>query len=251
MRIFHFQFLFNRVLAGFSVGMMLTASAMAQVPDFSGIWMPAEQKLVVRPDMNNPPYTPRARAELAFLKENFDPKVSDPGLFCYPNGMPWLVATRAPFPVEILQENNRLFMLFEAHSAVRRIFMDGRKMPADYVPSQEGYSTAKWEGKTLVIETVGLSDRGSYVLLKRSEKARVIERWTLINHPQYGKAIEIKMVMNDSENYLEPRSSYQLLKKAPENTVFAEYDCAGSNFWEPHVQKRLQEIEKQTGTKSK
>ena len=224
--------------------MLLVPLGANAVPiDFSGMWVPAEQKLVIRPDMNNPKYTDKSQQEIDRLKTDFDLKTDDPGRFCLPNGMPWIVATRAPFSVEILQQPQQIYMLYEAHSDVRRIFMDGRTMPTDFTPTQNGYSTAKWDGDILLVETTGLSSRGPYVLLKRSEKTKIHERWAMIKHPKYGQAIEINMLMEDFENYAEPRPAYQLLVRAPVGTIISEYGCAGSTFWDPFIAKRVKEVE--------
>jgi hypothetical protein len=55
-------------------------------------------------------------------------------------------------------------MLFEWDHQMRRIYTDGRKMPDGYPPSYMGYSTGKWDGDTLVVETVGLNDLPGLIL---------------------------------------------------------------------------------------
>ena len=35
----------------------------------------------------------------------------------------------------------------------RQIFIDGRPLPEDPTPGWNGYSTARWEGDTLVVQT--------------------------------------------------------------------------------------------------
>ncbi|HEY3158846.1 MAG TPA: hypothetical protein VGJ78_07800 [Vicinamibacterales bacterium] len=68
--------------------------------------------------------------------------------------------------------------------AHRVVFMDGRKHPDDLLPTWWGHSIGRWEGDTLVIDTVGYNDkfwfdsRGT----PHSEKLHTIERWTRINY---------------------------------------------------------------------
>jgi hypothetical protein len=47
-------------------------------------------------------------------------------------------------------------MLYESETVFRQIFTDGRKHPADPQPSWLGYSVGKWQGNSLVVDTVGL-----------------------------------------------------------------------------------------------
>ena len=41
----------------------------------------------------------------------------------------------------------------------RTIYMDGREHPKDFIPSGYGHSVGKWEGDTLVVDTVGFSEK--------------------------------------------------------------------------------------------
>ena len=50
-------------------------------------------------------------------------------------------------------------MFFEGHHTLREIWMDGRKLPNDPDPRWYGYSVGKWEGDTLVVETVGFNEK--------------------------------------------------------------------------------------------
>src|SRR5207244_13524279 len=50
-------------------------------------------------------------------------------------------------------------LLYEQLYLFRQIFMDGRRAASDVNPSWLGYSTGKWDGDTLVVETSGFNDR--------------------------------------------------------------------------------------------
>ena len=82
----------------------------------------------------------------------------DPEGFCLPPGVPRMMYT--PYPTEIFQLPERIVFVFEGGAHVwRNIWLDGRKQPADPNPTYLGYSTGKWEGDTLVVDTIGMNDR--------------------------------------------------------------------------------------------
>jgi hypothetical protein len=59
---------------------------------------------------------------------------------------------------KFIQTPGLLVILSEYNMMYRQIFMDGRPLPTDPQPSWNGYSTGKWNGDTLVVETNGLRD---------------------------------------------------------------------------------------------
>jgi hypothetical protein len=75
--------------------------------------------------------------------------------------LPLSVAVRSltPMPFRIFQTPDALGISYEADGAFRQIHTDGRKLPVDPFPSWLGYSTGKWEGETLVVETAGFNDK--------------------------------------------------------------------------------------------
>jgi hypothetical protein len=130
-------------------------------PDLSGIWTRtgpgANQNFTKEP----PPLQPAVRAIYEANRVGLAPAESgldemDPTIYCMPHGMPRILASNAPF--EIIQTPSQVLMLFEANQMQRRIYMDGRKMPENYPATYMGFSTGRYDGNTLVIETTGLSD---------------------------------------------------------------------------------------------
>jgi len=90
-------------------------------------------------------------------------------------------AMQGPFPIEIFQATELIVIKLEYFDLVRIVFMDGRPHPgADYPLSKVGFSTGRWEGDTLVVETTHLepatiTNNG----LTHSDRVRVIERFRL------------------------------------------------------------------------
>jgi hypothetical protein len=96
---------------------------------------------------------------------------------CLPFGFPWAVLMT---PVhKIIQAPTELLMMLEEGNFTRQIYTDGRPLPTDPQPSWFGYSTAKWEGDTLVVEMNGLNDLTPLDGLghPRSESTRITERY--------------------------------------------------------------------------
>ena len=140
-------------------------------PDFSGVWSndgigpPGQEGTGGEPqtvffDLSHgmkgvaPPYQPWA-AEL-YAKRKDDRAKDNPDARCLPLGALQMLAH--PLQKKILHSSSLLVILNERNMEFRQIFLDGRKLPADPQPSWYGYSTGRWEGDTLVVETVGFRD---------------------------------------------------------------------------------------------
>jgi hypothetical protein len=77
---------------------------------------------------------------------------------CLPMGIPSAgILSYAPF--KIIQAPNELVVLYENDNTHRQIYTDGRKLPDDPNPMWLGYSTARWDGDTLVVDTAGFNDK--------------------------------------------------------------------------------------------
>ena len=61
------------------------------------------------------------------------------------------------FPLKFIQSPRLVVILHEADT-YRQIFLDGRELPRDPLPTWRGYSVGHWDQDNLVIETVGLND---------------------------------------------------------------------------------------------
>ena len=89
-------------------------------------------------------------------------------------------AMQGPFPLEIYQGTEFVIIKLEYFDMMRVVFMDGRKPEADTPDSKVGFSTGRWEGDTLVVDTTHIeaatiTNNG----LSHSNKVHVIERFRL------------------------------------------------------------------------
>ena len=129
-------------------------------PRLSGIWRLAAPVTELRGTDGKPPaLTPDGqkllRTRAAALKAG---KGDDPADRCLPPGMPRLMFTDAPF---LLAQAPVKVTVFSQHRhVVRHVFLDGPlKLSDDADPTWEGYSSGRWEGDTLVIESNGFNEK--------------------------------------------------------------------------------------------
>jgi hypothetical protein len=130
-------------------------AALDKLPDWRGLWFPAIGKV----GGTQPQLIGEARktweAHQAQLKANPRYEVPETSDNCEPDGMPSLMTF--PYNLEFLFTPGKVTIIQEALMQVRRIFTDGRPLPAREAldPNYFGYSVGRWEGETLVVTTIG------------------------------------------------------------------------------------------------
>ena len=164
-------------------------------PDFSGIWfanVPAkdyckekdcvQEERMAREQINlgiklpdGLPYTEWSKEQMVTRRANGGR--DDPHTYCKPPNFPR--AWTLPQYIKIVQTPGEMVMLHEFNAAYRDVFLDGRPLPEDPDPFFNGHSVGRWEGDTLVVDTVGLSPMVSVVPgLHATEATRFRERIT-------------------------------------------------------------------------
>jgi hypothetical protein len=174
------------------------------------------------------PYRPWAAA-LA-KKRTEELRKEDPTSFCLPIGVVRL-HTMALLK-KMIQVPGLLVILNEHNATYRQIFTDGRPLPADPNPSWVGYSTGKWEGDTLVVQTTGFRD-GLWLDANGSpltEGARMTERFRRVN---YGK-LEIDVTVDDPKAYTAPWT-VRLNQFIALDTDLLDYICNENERDVPHL----------------
>ena len=140
--------------------------------------------------------------------------------------MPRIMTT--PYPMEFVIQPDRVLILLEISSQVRRIYTDGRKHPTgdDLDPTYMGHSIGHWEGDTLVVDTVGM--RGDTVFdvtaAMHSDQVHEVERIRRISPTQ----MQDIMTIEDPVAFTKPWVVTRLYDLKPTWQI-TEYVCEDNN----------------------
>jgi hypothetical protein len=145
--------------------------------------------------------------------------IGSPGIHCLPAGVP--MGDLIPEPFKILQTPQVVAVLQEGNSTFRQIHTDGRTHPRDPQPTWLGYSVGKWEGDTLVVDSVGFNDRSWLDALghTHTDALHVIERFTRRN---FG-VIELQVTVEDPKMYVKPVTAKVNLRLHPDTELLENF----------------------------
>jgi hypothetical protein len=154
----------------------------------------------------------------------------DPVALCKPAGALRLL-TYPPYR-KLIQMPGLVVILSERDVTFRQIFTDGRPLPKDPNPSFNGYSVGRWEGDTLIVETIGFRD-GIWLDRKGSpltDAGRMTERFRRTN---FGN-LDIEITIDDPKAYTKPWTIklHQLLVP---DTDLLEYYCQDNEKDTAHI----------------
>jgi hypothetical protein len=207
----------------------------AGTPDLQGVWqalntaawdiqdhaarpgVPAGQGVV---EGNDIPYQAWAAAK---KRENFENRLTgDPVAKCYLPGVPRI--TYMPYPFRIVQQRDKISILYEYLNVTRFLYMNGNPHPRGPIEWFMGDSRARWEGNTLVVDVVHFTDQtwfdraGNF----HGSALHVVERYTPVSpdHLRYDVTIE------DPSVFTRPwRISMPLYRRQEKDAELLEYDC--------------------------
>ena len=198
-------------------------------PDFSGLWQgggPINDISQGLPKGETLPLLPSARKILESRLSKDDPQAN-----CLPSGVPRI----APYPWRIVQTPTHIFFLFEANiHSYRQIFIDGRRHPVDLDPTWYGHSIGRFEGDTLVVDTVGFNDRFWFDFKghPHTERLHIVERYTRKGDTTLVNQITI----DDPGAYSRPFTVTFTAELAPPGDELMEYICAENNLDVSHLE---------------
>lgn len=143
------------------------------------------------------------------------------GALCLPPGVP--AATTMPYPLQIVQRDDVLVILYEAYNLFR-IIPIGVPQPDDLDPTWMGHSVARWDGDTLVVDVVAFNDKTRIAGTAHTEAMHVVERYTRTSFD----TIEYEARVDDPNVFAEPVRYAGNLTLHPEWEI-GEYVCAENN----------------------
>jgi hypothetical protein len=187
-------------------------------PDFSGVWTGSA------PDVDAPEMLPWAEE---ITKQRRARGVGNPGESCLPGD----VLLVSPFIYKIIQTPTVIAILWEGNvPGIVQIFLDGRAHPKDLNPSWMGHSVGRWEGGTLVVDTVGFNDRSWLRVFPHTEMLHVMQRY---RRPSLGH-LEKEITIEDPGTFTKPwriRDVWDLAR----GEEIAEYICNENEKDVPHL----------------
>ncbi len=138
---------------------------------------PAPGKMMLKPTYARA-YARRAKAE--DQSDAAGQPIAAPGVDCLPYGMPEMMS--AIYPLEILQTPGQVTIIAEAMSQVRRIYLNETQGKiGDVAPGYYGHSVGRWEGDTLVVDTIGVKESVlGHNEMPHSDQMRITERFRLV-----------------------------------------------------------------------
>jgi hypothetical protein len=201
-------------------------AALAKLPDFSGVWEISFGRPGARGGRGagqpaGPALTPAAAAKRQAFLANA-PEDSQ-AANCLPPGMPGIMDQ--PYPMEFLITPGKVTIVIEAYTQVRHIYTDGRPLPSDPDLKFHGTSVGRWEGDTLVVETVGFSpmtqiDRG----ISHGDRMRIVERFHLTDPD----TMDVQTTVSDPDVLTASYTRTKTLRRHRSWTI-AEYICEENN----------------------
>ena len=226
-------------------------------PDFSGHWLPngagqgVSGRFGVDPQARgqfDPKVTPEERPQLqawALAKiKSMTPtelELSKSSVNCMPRGVPaiWL---QNPYSTMILHTPTQMAQLYEVLNNWRLIHTDGRPLPKYPEPFFHGNSATRWDGDTLVVETVGFDER-TYIQPNgwfHSEDLKVTERYSRPSR----NYLYVQVTVDDPKVLVKPWTSAPRRWTLGDGNVY-EFYCTNNHELDELQKLREQELKGQ------
>jgi len=223
--------------AAFCLCATVTAFA-AEHPDFTGVWgtyrAPGAAAPVRGAAQAPLPLRSVAKAKIDDYHALVDPTGDTPNGFCLSTGIPNTMLGSGGYPMEIVQHDDVILVVFEAHAEIRRIYLGARAKEEDLFPDRNGYSFGRWQGDKLVVETTHLKeavDQGRY---PHSADAKIVEEYSLVTNDDGSKILTANMTMTDPKFYTQPVVAEKKWQYLP-GVRLLPYEC-NEPTWDAHLE---------------
>jgi hypothetical protein len=168
------------------------------------------------------PFTPAGADNF----KNYDPAKFDYTGHCLPFGLLRSVNVGG-YPIQIMQNAKYLAFLFEQNTWFHVVYMDGRNHPANLDPTWFGHSIGRYDGDTLVIDTVGFNGltRLDTIGHPHSAKMHVIQtfKYTDPDHIAY------EVTIDDPVYYTKAWKNQRVFTRMKPGQELIEYSCEENN----------------------
>jgi len=207
-------------------------------PDFSGVWQSPRmadvtQDMACCKGVKELPFTAWGKQQW----ESYDAEKGDYTGSCLPFGL--LRSVGGPHPIQIIQNDKYIAMLYEQNSWFHVTPIDGRPHLKEPDPTWYGNSVGHWEGDTLVIDTTAFNGKTKVDTIGHpvSDQLHTIERFRRrdLGH------IDYVLTIDDPKTYTKPWDSVRTWTLRPEWEIM-EYSCEENNkdVTEGHIKVGLQ-----------
>lgn len=217
-------------------GVVLAASAPGSSPaaapvDLTGVWEARDDYVLkmATDDGKKQQTVPWQPWSLAFAKKERDADQAghpfpNNNALCLPPG--FVRQYKGNFPFMIVQTPSVMAFLFEENTRVNLIYMN-QEHPANLTPTWYGNSVGRWEGDTLIIDTIGTNGRTPFPgAIPHSEAMHLIHHFRLIEN---GKAMEDRLTIDDPKAFTKPWQVLTIFDKHEPGFKIREYVCAENN----------------------
>ncbi len=202
-------------------------SRRAAPPDWNGVWSAPFTPDLSKALGHQPPFTTYGAAR--FAKED---EIDDPLTKCLPIG-PARGIQAGIMPFQIVQTPSVFTILFENQHTFRIVHTDGRSHPKDLDATWFGDSIGKWDGDTLVVDTVGIDDRTWLDTAghEHSDQLHLVERFQKVDDNN----LKWTVTFEDAKYFTEPWSV--TLPIARQNTEIMSYSCEENEKDRVHLRR--------------
>jgi hypothetical protein len=203
--------------------MMSQSAVHAFGPSLSGFWE-------IRFDSANVPpatLTPAMTSEDPSVQFKHDQEAVR---WCHFFGVPYVMGVS---PIDIVQNINgkEILITTPVRNPSRHIYTDGRShVSADvFDPVSGGNSIGRWDGDTLIADTVGFSSEGITRIPgggRRTPDSHLVERFRLLDA---GARLSVVSTWEDPKIFQKPHTYEMRYYRAPKATEPREFDCNASD----------------------
>jgi len=213
-------------------------------PDFTGLWGTyAEAGRQEFASIDELPLRPQARRKIDAYLALVAPGGDTPGGFCLGYGMPGSMLGSGGYPMEIVQHDELIVVIYEAHAEIRHIYLGEAVAEEDLFADRNGYSIGRWDGPTLVVTTTHLKEALDQRQFPHSADARIVERYSLSTSTDGIDILAVEMTLTDPQFYTEPVTAQKQWAYRPGGRLLS-YEC-NEPAWQEHLDSLARSVQVQ------